>query len=72
MFRAIVIALAPLGLWAHAHPRAALLALAALVLLGVAVVKVLREFGPALAVASWGSPSRARYRWCPSCGGGYA
>jgi hypothetical protein len=65
MIRLILAALLPLGIWAHAQPRPAILAGAAVLLLAVALVKVLRDFGPPLAVASWGSPVPRR---CPSCG----
>jgi hypothetical protein len=67
MIRLILAALLPvLGVWAHAHPRLAVLAAAAVIALAVAAVKALRDFGPPLAVASWGAPSRGR--GCPSCG----
>jgi hypothetical protein len=66
MIRLILAALLPLGVWAHAHPRLAVLAGCAVIALAAGTVKVLRDFGPRLAVASWGSPARSRA--CPSCG----
>lgn len=64
MIRLILAALLPLGVWAHAHPRLAVLAAAAVVLLAAVTVKACRDFGPPLAVASWGAPRRG----CPACG----
>jgi hypothetical protein len=66
MIRLILAALLPLGIWAHAHPRLAVLAAAAVIFAAVAVVRACRDFGQPLAVASWGSPARPRS--CPSCG----
>jgi hypothetical protein len=67
MIRLILAALLPLGVWAHAHPRLAVLAAAALVLAAVAVVRAVRDFGPPLAAVTWNPPA-ARLRPCPSCG----
>jgi len=66
MIRALLVALLPLGVWCHAHPRAAVLIGGALVLATAAVIKACRDFGPPLAVASWGHPARPPR--CPSCG----
>lgn len=66
MIRLFLAALLPLGIWCHAHPRLAVLAAAAVILLAVGTVKLLRDFGRPLAVVTWGSPGRPRA--CPSCG----
>lgn len=61
MIRLILAALLPvLGVWAHAHPRLAVLAAAALVLAAVAVVRAVRDFGPPLAAVTWNPPAARR------------
>lgn len=55
----IIAVLLPAGVWAHAHPGLAALAVIACVMLAAGVVKFCREFAPSLSVRSW-PPSLAR------------